>query len=158
MKKLGPLGSLLLALVVGSAMFALCYWMAARTRVAVAGRSGDDLAWLGREFHLTDADLARLRPLHDGYQPKCEEMCARIATKNRELTAALKRATNVNSEVELKLGEVAALRAECQIQMLHHFQQVARTMPGEQGARYLAEMQRLTLGLHWSFEDLMARP
>ncbi len=158
MKQLGPLGSLLFALVLGSALFAVCYWMASCTRVAVAGRFGDDLAWLGREFHLTDVDVARLRPLHEGYQPKCEEMCARIATKNRELTDAVKRATNVSPEVELKLGEVAALRAECQLQMLRHFQQVARTMPDEQGARYLAAMQRLALGLHWAFEDLMARP
>lgn len=158
MRNLRPLGLLLLALLVGGAIFAACYWMASRTRVATALRSADDLTWLCREFHLTDADLARIRPLHAGYLPKCEEMCARIAAKDRELTEALKGATNITPAVERKLGEVAALRAECQAQMLRHFQDVARTMPDDQGARYLAEMQRLTLGLHLPFEDMMTHP
>ncbi len=158
MKNLRSLGPLLLALLVGGAMFALCYGMASCTRVATAGRHVDDLAWLGHEFHLTDAELARIRPLHDGYQPGCEAMCARIAAKDREVTDALKGATNVTAEVERRLGEAAALRAECQAQMLRHFQEVARAMPAKQGTRYLSEMQRLTLGLHLPFEDVMPRP
>ena len=32
------------------------------------------------------------------------------------------------------------------------------TLPGEQGARYLAEMQRLTVDLHEQLEDVMAHP
>ncbi|MEI6358384.1 MAG: hypothetical protein WCP53_14985, partial [Verrucomicrobiota bacterium] len=94
MKNLRPFGPLLLALLVGGAMFALCYGMASCTRVATAGRHTDDLAWLGREFKLTDAGLGRIRPLHDGYLPLCEAMCARIAAKDREVTGALKGATN----------------------------------------------------------------
>ncbi len=80
-------------------------------------------------------------------------MCARIAEQNRQLKSLLDGATNVSPGIEQKLAEVAALRAECQAQMLRHFQEVARSMPGKQGARYLAEMQRQTLGLRNHMED-----
>lgn len=158
MRKLRPIGLLLGALLVGGVMFAVCYWTASRARVAAGSRQPDELAWLGREFQLTDTELARIRTLHEGYLPKCEEMCARLAAKNRELAEELKGATNVSPAVERKLTEAAALRAECQAQMLRHFQEVARTMPVEQGARYLAEMQRLTLGLPSHLEDVMTHP
>ena len=153
MNRLRTLGSLLLALFVGGALFALCYWTAERARVAVARHETNELAWLCREFRLTDSEVARIRTLHDGYKPKCEEMCARVAAKNAELAALLKGATNVTAEVEHKLAEIAGIRAECQAQMLRHFQEVARTMPANQGARYLDEMQRLTLGVHLSSEE-----
>lgn len=146
------------ALLFGGAMFAVCFWAASRARLASGGRQPDELAWLCHEFHLTDAEVARIRPLHEGYLPKCEAMCVRIAAKNRELADVLKGATNISAEVERKLAEAAALRAECQAQMLRHFQEVARAMPLEQGARFLAEMQRLTLGLQGRLEDVMTPP
>ena len=158
MKNLRPLGSLLLALLLAGTMFAVCYWSASRARVAARDHQADELAWLGREFRLTDAELARVRTLHEGYRPKCEAMCARIAAKQRELGGVLKGSTNIGPEVELKLAEVATLRAQCQAQMLRHFQEVARAMPAEQGVRYLAEMQRLTVDLHEQLEDVMAHP
>lgn len=148
MKNLGSIGSLILALLAGVGVFAVCYWTALRARESASDQSVDQLAWLCREFQLTDAEMEGIRTLHNGYRPKCEEMCARIEAKNRELADALLGATNIGPGVERKLAEVAALRVECQAQMLSHFQEVARTMPSEQGARYLAEMQRLTLGLH----------
>jgi len=40
--------------------------------------------------------------------------------------------------------------------MLQHFTEVSQTMPPEQGRRYLAEMQRLTLGLHEQTEPSMS--
>jgi hypothetical protein len=40
--------------------------------------------------------------------------------------------------------------------MLQHFTEVSQTMPPEQGRRYLAEMQRLTLGLHEQTETSMS--
>ena len=42
--------------------------------------------------------------------------------------------------------------------MLQHFTEVSQTMPPEQGRRYLAEMQRLTLGLHEQTESSMSGP
>jgi hypothetical protein len=146
MKKLSSSGALMLGLLVAGLIFAVSYWTAARFQ-ATRSQPADELDWLCHEFQLTDTEVARIRRLHEGYKPQCEAMCARIAAKNRQLQSLLGGATNVNSEIEHTLAEVAALRAECQAQMLRHFQDVARSMSETQGARYLAEMQRLTLGL-----------
>jgi hypothetical protein len=132
------------------------YMVAKRVSSAGLGASRDDLAWLQKEFRLTAAETARIRQLHDGYLPKCHEMCARIADKQRELDGILRQAPGSTGEIQVKLGEIAALRAQCQAQMLAHFVEVSQAMPEGQGARYLAEMQRLTLGSHEQLEKSMA--
>jgi hypothetical protein len=119
-------------------------------------RPTDDLSWLRDEFHLNDAEMARIQKLHEGYLPKCAGMCAKIAAKKSELETALNGSTNVSPMAAQKLAEVAALRAQCQAQMLQHFMEVSQTMPPEQGRRYLAEMQRLTLGFHEQTESSMS--
>lgn len=146
MRKLSPSAMLLLGLAVAGLVFCVSHWAAAQWQ-ATRNPPADELAWLRHEFRLSETELTRIRTLHEGYKPQCEAMCARIAAKNRQLQSQLGGATNVSSEMEHTLAEVAALRAECQAQMLRHFQDVARSMSETQGARYLAEMQRLTLGL-----------
>lgn len=141
-----PLLIILAALALAVGTFTACYFTAARMRPTAPVAPPDELDWLRTEFRLGDAELARVRALHDGYQPECAAMCRRIGEKNRELDALLAVSTNVNSAVEQKLAEVAALRAECQAQMLRHFHRVSETMPPEQGRRYLGEMRRHTLG------------
>ena len=145
---------LLGALVLGAALFGGSYF--AGSRACRMTRSTDDLSWLRDEFHLGDAEMARIQKLHEGYLPKCAEMCAKIAAKKSELETALNGSTNVNPVVQQKLAEIAALRAECQAQMLQHFIEVSQTMPPEPGRRYLAEMQRLTLGFHEQTEQSMS--
>jgi hypothetical protein len=100
--------------------------------------------------------MERVRELHEGYKPKCMEMCGRIAAKKSELESALAGSTNVSPAVEKELIELGQLRAQCQAQMLQHFVEVSRAMPPEQGRRYLAEMQRLTLGFHEQIEQTMS--
>jgi hypothetical protein len=117
---------------------------------------GDDLAWLRLEFRLSDAELARAKQLHDGYLPKCRFFCARIAECKRELQAALDAGTADVASIERRLTEIGTIRAQCQTAMLQHFRDVSRVMPPEQGRRYLAEMQRLTLGFHDQFERSMS--
>jgi len=142
------------ALALGAAIFAGSY--SASERACALATSADDLSWLRTEFHLSDADLVRVRQLHEGYQPKCAEMCARIAAKKAEIQAALGDGTNVTAEAQKKLIELGELRAQCQAQMLEHFMEVSRAMPPEQGRRYLAEMKRLTLGFHDEIEQSMS--
>lgn len=139
----------------GAAIFTVCYFAAARVRVGPSAIATDELAWLRAEFKLSDAEMTRVRQLHEGYLPKCEEMCARIAAKNRELNEALGASAQFTPALEQKLAEVAALRAECQGHMLRHYYEVSHAMPPAQGARYLAEMKRLTLGLHTQQEQAM---
>jgi hypothetical protein len=145
--------SLLLAsatVVVGSYLVGQCVC------TAHLAHNTDDLDWLRREFHLNDAELQRVRQLHEGYLPKCREVCGLIAAKKKELQAVLDLGQGVTPEAEKKLAEVAALRTRCQTQMLRHFGEVSQAMPPEQGRRYLAEMQRMTLGSHEQIEHKMS--
>src|SRR5258708_39743492 len=85
------------------------------------------------------------------------EMGGKIGGKKEEVAAALNGGTNVTAEVQKKLIELGELRAKCQAQMLEHFIAVRRAMPPEQGKRYLAEMQRVTLDLHEDMEQSMSQ-
>jgi hypothetical protein len=147
---------LLLALLTGVAVFAASFKVAQRVCTKCMANTADDLDWLRQEFQLSDAELARVRALHEGYLPKCAEVCQQIAAKRLQLESALTGTTNLSSDAEQKLTELAALRVKCQTQMLQHFVQVSQAMPPEQGQRYLAEMQRITLGFHEQIEETMS--
>lgn len=147
---------LLGAVALGLAVFAGSYFASQRTFVVCKGNLTDELVWLRTEFHLNDTEMARIRQLHEGYKPKCAEMCAKIAAKKRELESALGKSTNVTAEAQTKLNELGALRAQCQAQMIQHFVTVSQTMPPEEGQRYLAEMKRVTLGFHEQTEQIMS--
>lgn len=144
------------ALALGVAIFAGAYFAAHRTSLMCCEQPNDDLNWLRTEFHLSAAEMAHIRELHEGYLPQCAEMCRKIAAKKSELTVALGIGTNLTTEAQAKLSELAALRAQCQSQMLRHFITVSETMPREQGQRYLAEMRRITLDEHEQTEQSMS--
>jgi len=150
-----PLIILLAASMLGAGVFAGSYLTSRHLCSAPMQKSADDLAWFRDEFHLSDAEMTRVRELHDGYLPECAQMCAQIAAKKREISAALGGGTNVTAEVQQKLTELGELRARCQGRMLDHFIAVSRAMPPAQGKRYLAEMQKVTLGLHEDIEQSM---
>jgi hypothetical protein len=150
--------SLLIAIALLLACAALgtgSYLAAGRISAATLYCPTDDLDWLRLEFGLDDAALARIRTLHEGYLPKCEHYCAQIAAKKRELEVTLAATNDVSPAAERLMGEIAAVRTTCQLEMLRHFAEVSRAMPAEQGARYLAEMRRLTLGSHEQIERSM---
>jgi hypothetical protein len=151
-----PLFILIGVVAVSAAIFGGSFFLTRQICVRQMCNPADDLDWLRQEYRLGDAEMARIRELHKGYLPKCGEMCARIAAKKRELETALAGATNINPATEQMLIELSELRARCQSQMLQHFIEVGRAMPPEQGRRYLAEMQRLTLGFHEQIEQSMS--
>lgn len=144
------------ALGLGLALFAGAFYCAHYVCVQRMANPTDDLGWLRLEFHLSDAELARIRILHDGYLPKCSDNCANIAAKKRELAQAVAAGTNTVARLELLRAEVVALRTHCQSEMVAHFEEVSRAMPPEQGQRYLAEMKRLTLVAHEQVEQSMS--
>jgi hypothetical protein len=150
---------LLLALAAAVAVFAASYVLAQRVSAKRMTATADNLDWLRQEFRLSDAEMTRVRDLHDGYMPKCAEMCKQIAEKKNEVEVAMSAVTkgvDLRDPVGRKLSELALLRAQCQLQMLQHFVETSQAMPPEQGRRYLAEMQRLTLGFHEQIEQSMS--
>ena len=118
----------------------------------------DPLDWLRTEFHLNADQLARIRQLHDGYLPTCESHCDRIARLNASLKVVLEDREKgaASPEVSELLKQIGVARAECQAAMLRHFVEVSRAMEPEQGRRYLAEMQRLTIFSHGNIEASMS--
>ena len=147
---------LLGALALGAAIFAGSFFTAQRATMMCCAKPDDDLSWLQDEFHLSAAEMVQIRELHAGYLPRCAELCAKIAAKKGELESVMGHSTNLTAEARLKLGEIAALRMQCQSNMLQHFLTVSQAMPAEQGRRYLAEMKQLTLGDHEQMEQSMS--
>ena len=139
------LAGVIVAVIVGVATYVCTVKLCARQM------SADNLSWLKREFRLSDGEMQRVRQLHEGYLPKCREMCGKIAEKQSEVGEALAK----GQAPDEKLVELATLRAQCQAQMLKHFQEVSKALPADQGKRYLSEMQKLTLGFHQDIEHSM---
>jgi hypothetical protein len=151
-----PVVILVAALTLGAVLFAGAFYCARQICVQRVARSTDDLDWLRMEFHLGDAELARIRALHEGYLPMCAENCEQIASKKHELAQAVAASTNATATLDRLRAEVAAARAHCQGEMLAHFEEVSHAMPSEQGERYLAEMKRLHLDKHEQVEQSMS--
>lgn len=114
----------------------------------LVGKPSPELGWLKEEFHLSDAEFARISDLHSAYQPHCAEMCRRIDAKNAEIKEALAHAGHVTPEIEQKLVEAQQLRTACQTSMIEHFYEVSRSMPPEQARRYLAWVEDQTFPSH----------
>lgn len=143
-------------LAVGLLVFTASWRISSHLCTHQAVSSVDDLAWLKEEFCLTDAELDRVRQIHQAYLPECEAFCREIATRQERLNELLKRGDLADAEVETTLVEIGEWRARCQANMLRHFLQVADAMPAEQGSRFLEVMIRLTLGGHETIEQQMS--
>jgi hypothetical protein len=153
-------GLLILALGVLGAVVAFCgvYLLGTATPRAWLRSPQPELAWLRHEFALSDAEFKRISELHAGYLPQCRERCGRIEELNEQLARALAGATAVTPELERLLSERAQMRATCQVEMLKHFLEVSRTMPPEQGQRYLAWARENTCLREQGMEHRPARP
>jgi hypothetical protein len=125
--------------------YAAVYRVCTASHLDLTKDSSPELAWLKEEFHLPEAEFDRITRLHAAYQDACMERCGRIDSKNRELARLLGSTNAVTPEIEKLLRESAELRAECQKAMLQHFFEVSRTMPADQGKRYLAWVQQHTV-------------
>jgi hypothetical protein len=134
-------------IIFGGLVLAVCAYLCIYFGKTAAERSVErsnrpELAWLQMEFHLTDAQLARVMELHNAYAPKCDAMCREIDAKNAQLQKLLAATNVVTPEIKQAIAQAAAIRAECETAMLDHFYKVAQTMPPERGRRYLEWVQQ----------------
>ena len=90
----------------------------------------DQVAWIAREFKLTDEQRGAVEKLHRDYIPVCSDHCALIIDARERL------ATQPN-DAALQ-AEVIRLERQCQQSTLQHVRQVAQCMSPEQGRRFLA--------------------
>ena len=87
------------ALALGAVIFAGAFAASRQATVVCCTKPADNLDWLRTEFHLSEAQMARVRELHEGYRPQCAAMCAKIAAKKSELDAALAGSPSVTAEI-----------------------------------------------------------
>jgi len=144
MKRKGTL-ILLLGLILATAAFSGFYYLGTASCRHILNEPRPELAWLKKEFNLSDAEYNRILGLHEAYLPQCAERCQRIEAQDQQLEKLLSQATDVTPEIKQLFLERAQTRATCETEMLRHFLAVSRTMPPEQGRRYLAWVEQQTL-------------
>lgn len=132
-------------LVLAAVGYACIYLHGTSGQRSVEQSSRPELAWLQKEYRLSDAQFTRVMELHNAYAPKCEEMCRMIDAKNVQLQKLLAATNVITPEIKQALVEAARIRAECESAMLDHFYKVAQTMPPEQSRRYLDWVQQQAL-------------
>jgi hypothetical protein len=128
---------LLAGLILCCVAFTSAYYLGTAARRELMREPEPELAWLKKEFHLSDAEFARIVQMHEAYLPQCAERCRHIAEQKQQLQELLSKTTTVTPEIQNLLLERARTRAECETEMLKHFLAVSQTMPPEAGRRYL---------------------
>ena len=99
------------------------------------------MQWLRREYHLSDAQSARVEQVHREYTPKCDLMCAKIMKANARLDQLISANKSVTPEVSAAMKECLAVQNECREAMLGHVYAVSAEMSAADGARYLEMMK-----------------
>jgi len=104
-------------------------------KAAVAKR--DTMEWLRTEFHLTDAQFAKIKQLHDSYSIVCEQHCREVkqAVGARD---RLKPASADSVAIAAANRRVEEMRQICETAIAAHVRQCAAEMSPESAQRYLA--------------------
>jgi hypothetical protein len=131
-------------LLVACAGYCGFYFLGTASHRSLLANKTPELLWLKKEFNLSDAEFTRVSRLHETYLPQCRERCRHIASLNEKLAQLVTSGTQMTPEIENLLAERGKMRADCQAEMLKHFFAVSRTMPPEQGKRYLLWVQSQT--------------
>lgn len=101
-------------------------------------KSEDQWTWLRREFHLSDAQFARIKTLQAAYQPVCAGHCSRIMALQQRLADLERTGGRDSPAYGAAQEEWNAVRQECNRATLQHLREVAAVMDADAGRRYLA--------------------
>jgi hypothetical protein len=99
--------------------------------------STDPLAWIQQELHVDDATLAKVRALHESYQPTCGKMCMSIASANARVRSLLEQSRSMTPELSEAIREAQLRQADCRTAMLRHIYDTAALLPPEEARGYL---------------------
>lgn len=130
-----------LAAILGVAAYVFCFRAATAPTTSMLTQPAGELEWLRREFHLTDAQFADVKKMHEEYALKCDAMCGKIAEANERLDQLISTNKSVTPEVQVALNHCMTVQQECRQALLGHIYAVSAEMPPEQGARYIAMMK-----------------
>jgi hypothetical protein len=131
------LATILVLVLAATSAGILSYRMSCEPTLHAAATSGDAMAWLRTDFHLTDRQFSAIRQLHESYLGTCEEHCRLIqeATKVRDALKTAKAADP--AEAAAAERKVQELRVTCETAITRHVRQVAAVMSPADGERYL---------------------
>ncbi|MEN9284816.1 MAG: hypothetical protein RLZZ179_2309 [Verrucomicrobiota bacterium] len=102
-----------------------------------SGHGIPGLLWLRSELKLSEDQFTKVRALHDAYQPKCEQMCERIAASHQRVEGLSAKVKELTPELSAALKEHADVHLDCQRAMLGHLFETAAAMEPVQARRYL---------------------
>src|SRR5437899_11264071 len=102
-----------LALVTGMGGYFAYYRCATAPTQAMLTRADGGMEWLRDEYHLSDAQFARIRQMHADYAPTCDVMCEKIANANARLDELIKANKRFTPELDAAMSECVTVQAEC---------------------------------------------
>lgn len=144
---------LLAGVLLGAAGFTGVYYLGTSSCRELMSADQPELAWLRKEFKLSETEFARMSDLHAAYLPRCAARCSQIEQQNRKLEQLFGASPPAMAEIRNALLERARMRANCEAEMMEHFIQVSQQMPAEQGKRYLAWIGKQTFLRGQAMED-----
>jgi hypothetical protein len=130
-----------IAAAVAFAGYSISYHCATAPAESMLTKPGGEMEWLKCEYHLSDAQFARIQHLHRDYAPTCDLMCEKIAKANDRLDQLVSANRKVTPEVAAAMKECLTAQAECREAMLGHVYAVSDEMSPQDGARYLRMMK-----------------
>lgn len=132
---------LILAIAAAVGGYAVYYRAATAPAAAMLSKPEGEMEWLQREYHLSDAQFARIQQLHRDYAPKCNLMCDQITKANAKLDGLIKANRTFTPDVGAALSDCVTVQAECRRALLGHVYAVSAEMSPEDGARYVEMMK-----------------
>jgi Heavy-metal resistance len=132
---------IMMAAVAAFAGYAISYRCATAPAASMLAKPGGEMEWLKCEYHLSDAQFARIQQLHRDYAPTCDLMCAKITKANGRLDELVSANRTVTPEVAAAMKECLSAQADCRVAMLGHVYAVSAEMSPQDGARYLQMMK-----------------
>lgn len=103
-------------------------------------KSADALAWMRRDFDLSDDEFVKVCALHDAYLPLCDSMCKRMEEATTHLASALQTSHSMTKEAEAALREYETARAECQRATLQHVLDTSAVMKPKAGGEFVQKI------------------
>ncbi len=121
--------------------YCVYFYCATQPAHAMLKQPQGEMEWLRREFNLTDVQFDKIKALHEGYRPKCDLMCKRIAEANAKLDSLIQNNQALTPEIEAAVANCSEVQQECREAMLAHIYSVSGEMSPASARRYLDMMK-----------------
>jgi hypothetical protein len=117
--------------------YVFCYQLTTHeTRRMMAADTGNGIAWLHHEFSLTEEQTRNITILQQAHEPRCIELCSRIANANIRILTLLRETSAMTPELEAAMTEASRLQDACRASTVAQILAISACMSPEQATRY----------------------